>query len=118
MKTIETAETMYATEYPEEGYSPNLIWLGPNGSNCDEPGPKNACIIMDDTLLSGLKAGYIFELVGDGQRPSASYTLNAKPQSSFSGNCSFSTVSAGEIVRVAPDSGSQGRFTIAGSGGC
>lgn len=119
MKTIETAETMYANEYPDEGYSPNIIWLGPNGSDCENPGPRSACIISDEALLSGLKSGYIFELVGDGQKPSASYTLNAKPQSAgFSGNCAFSSGSSGEIVRVAPDGGSQGRISIATSSGC
>ena len=119
MRTIETAETLYSAEYPEQGFSPSLIWLGPDGSDCDRPGPKSACIIMDETLLSGLKGGYIFELLGDGKTPSASYTLSAKPESAgFSGNCSFTSGPSGEIVRATPDSGSQGRFSIGGSGGC
>lgn len=119
MKTVETAETLYSAEYPEEGFSPNLVWLGPNGSDCERPGSKNACIIMDETLLSGLKGGYIFELVGDGKKPSASYTLSAKPESTgFSGSCSFTTGPSGEIVRVSPDSGAQGRVSMGGSSGC
>jgi prepilin-type N-terminal cleavage/methylation domain-containing protein len=119
MKTIEYAETMYSSEYPEEGFSPNLVWLGPNGSDCEKPGPKSACIIMDETLLSGLKNGYIFELLGDGKTPSASYTLTAKPESAgFSGNCSYTSGPSGDLVRTAPDSGSQGRLSMGGSGGC
>lgn len=119
MKTIQTAETLYATQYPDEGYSPSLAWMGPNGSDCENPGPRGACIIMDETLASGFKSGYIFDLVGDGQRPSANYTLTATPQSTgFSGGCSFTSGQSGEIVRSSPDGSSQGRIAMGGSSGC
>jgi type IV pilus assembly protein PilA len=109
MKTIQTAEALYANNYPDEGFAPSLAKLGPNGSDCETPGPSNACIIMDETLASGMKNGYIFELLGDGKRPSADYSLTATPESvGFSGSCGFSSSQSGEIVRVSPNGRSGG----------
>ncbi|MGH9569590.1 MAG: prepilin-type N-terminal cleavage/methylation domain-containing protein [Candidatus Angelobacter sp.] len=116
MKTIQTAETLYALEFPEVGYAPSLARLGPNGSDCEKPGPTNACLIMDETLTGGLKSGYVFEIVGDGRTPSSDYTLTATPESAgVSGRCGFSSSQAGD-VSVIP-TGGQGRFAM-GAGGC
>lgn len=116
MKTIQTAQTLYSVLYPEVGYSPNLAWLGPNGSNCENTGPHNSCLIHDEALLSGLKSGYVFVIAGDGKTPSADYTLTANPISAgISGRCGFSSEQAGEIG-IVPQSGS-GHFTV-GSSGC
>jgi type IV pilus assembly protein PilA len=117
MKTIQTAETLYALEYPEVGYAPNLARLGSNGSDCEKPGPSNACLIMDETLTGGLKSGYVFEIMGDGKTPSADYSLTATPESAgVSGRCGFSSSQSGE-VNVIPTGGGQGRFAM-GSAGC
>jgi hypothetical protein len=120
MKTIQTAETLYTNNYPEEGFSPSLAKLGPNGSDCENPGPNNACIIMDESLTSGMKNGYIFELLGDGKRPSANYSLTATPESpGFSGSCGFSTSQSGDILRVSPNGSSGGsRLAMDGGGAC
>jgi prepilin-type N-terminal cleavage/methylation domain-containing protein len=120
MKSIQTAESLYTNSYPEEGFSPSLAKLGPNGSDCENPGPNNACIIMDETLTSGMKNGYIFELLGDGKRPSGAYKLTATPESAgFSGSCGFSSSESGEIVRVSPNGSSSGsRLAMEGGSGC
>jgi type IV pilus assembly protein PilA len=118
MRTIQTAETLYATEYPEEGYAPSLAVLGPNGSDCSTADSKHSCIIMDDSLLSGLKGGYIFEILGDGTKPTVSYTVTATPQSAAaSGRCSFGSNQTGTIFKV-PTSGGGGRFAIGSDGTC
>ena len=115
-RTIQTAETMYALLYSEVGYSPSLAWLGTNGSDCENTGPHNSCLIHDDALTSGVKNGYVFEITGDGTTPTASYTLSATPVSpGLSGRCGFSSGQSGEIA-ITSQSGS-GHFTV-GSSGC
>ena len=121
VKTIHTAEVMYNNTYPEVGYSANLANLGSNGSTCEKPTSTNACIIMDEALTSGLKSGYIFELVGDGNKPSASYSLSASPESSVSGRCSISSNESGEVHFSVPGSSVSGGGTRSlggGGGGC
>jgi len=120
LKTVETAQIMYANAYPEVGFSSSLTNLGTHGSNCENVGPKNACIIMDEQLTNGLKFGYIFELVGDGRSPSISYTVSATPESSgVSGRCAFSGSELGSITVVDATQGSGGKLSSGGpTGGC
>lgn len=116
MKAVQTAQTMYSILYPEVGYSPSLAWLGANGSDCENTGPHNSCLVRDEALTSGVKSGYVFEISGDGKTPSISYTLAANPISSgFSGRCGFSSGQLGDIS-VISQSGS-GHFTV-GTSGC
>src|ERR1700749_4023283 len=98
VKTIHTAEVLFYNNYPDVGYSSSLANLGSNGSTCEKPTSTNACIIMDDTLTSGMKSGYVFEIVGDGNNPTAAYTVTATPESSLSGNCGVSSSQGGEIT--------------------
>jgi type IV pilus assembly protein PilA len=117
MRTILTAETLYATEYPEVGYASSLAVLGPNGSDCSSPDAKHSCIIMDDALLSGLKSGYVFEILGDGNKPAGSFSVSATPQSSAaSGRCSFGSNETGSIFKI-PTSGG-GRIAVGTDGTC
>jgi prepilin-type N-terminal cleavage/methylation domain-containing protein len=104
VKTIHTAEALYASSYPDVGFSSNLPKLGSNGSTCEKPTSSNACILMDDALTSGLKSGYIFELVNDGNKPSLRYTVSATPESGATGRCVVSSDESGEL-----------HFTVAGS---
>ena len=114
MRTINTAESMYFNTYPDAGFADNLAKLGSNGSDCQNPGKTNSCLIADETLTSGLKGGYIFDLLGDGQLPSQAYTLTALPASKgTSGSCSFSSNQTGVIS--AQSSGPVGRFSLATS---
>ncbi len=96
MRAIQIAEAVYQSTYPAKGYSPSLANLGNNGSACETTSPTNACLI-DSVLASGLKDGYIFDLLGDGKTPDQSYTLTATPQSSASGPCTFSSDQSGGI---------------------
>src|SRR5581483_2159645 len=97
VKNVQIAETLYANTYPDVGYSGSLPNLGSHGSSCEKPTSTNACIIMDEALTSGLKSGYIFELVNDGKKPSLSYTISASPESSASGRCSVSSNESGDL---------------------
>jgi type IV pilus assembly protein PilA len=120
VKTINTAQLMYNDTFPEVGYSSSLANLGSHGSTCDKPTNTNACLIMDEALTSGMKSGYIFEIVGDGNTPTASYTVTAMPESGVSGRCNISSTQSGDIHLSLP-----GGTTTAGdksvgsaSGGC
>ncbi|HKF22738.1 MAG TPA: prepilin-type N-terminal cleavage/methylation domain-containing protein [Candidatus Angelobacter sp.] len=98
MRTINTAESMYYNAYPQVGYAGSLAELGSGGSSCESTSQSNACIIMDNTLTSGLKSGYTFDLASDGQIPSQGYMLTASPQSGpASGRCSFFSDQTGAI---------------------
>ncbi len=103
IKTIQTAEVMYNTTYPDVGYSGSLPNLGTHGSACETVSSTNACIIMDDALTSGLKNGFIFDLVGDGNIPDKSYSITAVPESSVSGRCRIIANQAGEMRFLSPN---------------
>jgi type II secretory pathway pseudopilin PulG len=118
MRTIHTAETMYSNSYPEVGYSSSLANLGSNGSDCTRPTSSNSCLIMDEALTSGLKSGYMFEIVGDGNKPTAGYTVNASPESGVSGRCSISSSEDGEMHFSVPGTANNGGRTLGGGGSC
>ncbi|HXA84322.1 MAG TPA: prepilin-type N-terminal cleavage/methylation domain-containing protein [Candidatus Dormibacteraeota bacterium] len=120
VKTINTAEFIYYNTYPAVGYSSNLANLGSHGSSCDNPTSTNACLIMDEALTSGLKNGYIFEIVGDGNKPTISYTVNASPESGVSGRCSITSSEGGDVRLSLPGGpASAGDKSVgSGSSGC
>ena len=119
MKTINTAEILYAQTYPDIGFTSHLPDLGANGSSCDTPDSRHACIIMDDALASGFKSGYVFELSGDGAKPSFSYTSSASPASAgVSGRCSFGSSQSGDITMIVLDGAGSSRFAVGSSGTC
>ena len=112
MRTVNTAEAIYYNTYPTAGYADSLAKLGGSGSTCENPSPAASCIIMDEVLTGGLKGGYRFELLGDGQVPAQAYTLTALPEfSGTSGGCAFTSSQSGEIA--AAPSGGGGRFSLA-----
>ena len=97
MRAVHTAEATYALNYPAVGFSASLINLGRNGSTCETVTSTNACLI-DDTLATGIKSGYVFDLTGDGATPDMMYNLTAVPVSNgYSGLCSFSSDQTGSI---------------------
>ncbi|HEX2331476.1 MAG TPA: prepilin-type N-terminal cleavage/methylation domain-containing protein [Candidatus Angelobacter sp.] len=118
LNAIRTAEFMYSEVYPEEGFAPTLVALGPNSTDCTHPSKNGACLLMDEELASGVKNGYLFELTADGTRPSTNFNVTGTPQAGgLSGRCSFSGGAAAD-VSVVPNSGEISRFQMAGSGGC
>jgi hypothetical protein len=70
--------------------------LGRNGSTCESTSPTNACL-LDNELASGLKNGYLFDLLGDSKMPDQSYTVTATPTSSNDGDCQFAMNQTGVI---------------------
>lgn len=119
VNTIHTAEVLFYNNYPDVGYSSSLANLGSNGTTCEKPTSTNSCLIMDDTLTSGIKSGYVFEILGDGNKPTASYTVTATPESSLSGNCSVSSSQGGEISYSTPGAPvKSGGLSVGGGGGC
>ncbi len=115
MHAIHTAEALYSDTYPQVGFAGNLADLGSRGTDCKNPGKSNACIIMDSALSGGVKSGYTFQVVGDGNVPDATYTVTATPQSpGSSGRCSYTSDQGGQI-RTVPN-GTASRFSSGGGG--
>jgi type IV pilus assembly protein PilA len=78
LRTIQSAETAYATTFPAVGFSATLVDLGGGtGAGCTAT-PAQACLI-DNVLASGNKSGYVITWSGDGLAPSVSYSINADP---------------------------------------
>lgn len=62
LRTINSAEIMYLTSYPNLGFTCNLTALGPpTGGNS---AGSTAAGMIDSTLASGVKSGYNFVLSG------------------------------------------------------
>jgi prepilin-type N-terminal cleavage/methylation domain-containing protein len=118
VKTINTAETLFSNSYPDVGYSSSMANLGSNGTSCDKTSSTNSCLLMDDALTSGIKSGYVFEIVGDGNKPSAGYTVNATPESSLSGRCTISSSESGDVRLSIPGAPATPARSVGGSGGC
>lgn len=120
VKAVDSAQAMYVNAYPEIGYASNLINLGPNGTTCEKPSSTAACLIMDESLANGMKSGYLFEIVGDGNKPSGAYVVSATPESSLSGRCTVSSNQGGELRLSIPGSTVTvgGRSVSNGGSGC
>jgi hypothetical protein len=75
---------------------------------------------MDEALTSGLKSGYMFDILADGNTPTASYTVTATPESAVSGRCNISSSENGDIHISLPGSpvSAGGRSVGASSSGC
>jgi type IV pilus assembly protein PilA len=78
LRTIQSAETAYATTFPSVGFSATLANLGGGGGAGCTATPAQACLI-DSILASGNKSGYVIVWTGDGLTPSVSYNINADP---------------------------------------
>jgi hypothetical protein len=72
LRTINTAQSVYAEEHPDRGFAPSLRDLGP------APGAE----LVDEVLASGLKSRYIITMLpgprSDGRIKN--YTVIARPQ--------------------------------------
>ena len=106
MRTIMTSEIVYSMTYPV-GFSANLPSLGDGGApgNCIPPAfptAGSACLI-DPSLASGTKSGYLFTYaVAGGGGLNSSYTLNADPLfSGVSGQRHFFTDDT-DVLRMNP----------------
>jgi prepilin-type N-terminal cleavage/methylation domain-containing protein len=84
LRTINTAEVAYTTSYPAQGYSANLVSLGPGGATCPAGGPVvGAACLIDNVLANGTKSGYVFTeagAVGIAGAALVTYETEATPQ--------------------------------------
>lgn len=112
---ITVAESIYNSTYPQAGYANSLARLGSLGNNCESVNASNACLI-DSKLSTGMKDGYLFEIIGDGNTPDTSYKLTGVPESSTSGgSCGFSSDQSG-AVHISTIHASSGGSRSAGAG--
>ena len=75
IRTINTSEVTYQTNYPTQGYANTLVKLGPSAA-CDNAG---ACLI-DSVLTAGTKSGYTYFMTsGSAAAPFGDYTVSAGP---------------------------------------
>ncbi len=101
LRTISTAETTYASTYPDTGYTCSLTDLGPPASG--SPITSSGAGILDSVLASGQKAGYIFNLQDCAGTPKANYTSTAAPITvGGTGTRAFCSATPG-VINYAPD---------------
>jgi type IV pilus assembly protein PilA len=97
VRSISTAETAYATTFPNLGYSAALADLGDGGSSVCAQTATQACLI-DSNLASGTKSGYVFTYANDGNTPSVAFIIQGDPTvRGSSGRRSFFSNQPGEI---------------------
>jgi type IV pilus assembly protein PilA len=104
LRAINIAQALYASTYPNAGFAPNLRQLGNNGSDCQSVTSSNACL-LDPSVASGFKSGYIFDMLGDANTPVGGYTATAVPADGVSGNCSYSTNATAQVTTLNQDTG-------------
>jgi len=78
LRTIQSAQTAFATTFPSVGFAGSLPALGGSGGAACVASSTQGCLI-DQVLAGGQKSGYNFSLTGDGLTPSVYYKLNADP---------------------------------------
>jgi hypothetical protein len=108
LRTINTAEFAYRSDYPLTGFARDLASLGPDGSSsCAKPTPERACLIDYRLSLAGSRPGrngYMFDL--QGSEDGHSYFVTAVPLvRSRSGSRSFCSLEDRDI-RVSGSGGS------------
>jgi hypothetical protein len=86
MRTILTAEVIYATSYPTVGYTCSLSSL--DGFGGGEPNEHQAMLI-NSGLASGKRYGFVFILSGCGAPPASSFHLTAAPNGNSLGRKAF-----------------------------
>ena len=81
LRTINTAEVTYNTNYPTIGFTGTLTQLGGTPATCATATgatSTTACLI-DNVLAQGTKSGYNFVVGGTTGTPAVTYTSSATP---------------------------------------
>jgi len=81
LRTINTAEVTYNTNYPTVGFTGTLSQLGGTPATCATATgatSTTACLI-DNVLAQGTKSGYNFVVGGTSGTPAVTYTSSATP---------------------------------------
>ena len=77
IRTINTSEVTYSTNYPDVGFTVTMTDLG--GAAPCTASKTTACLI-DTVLAAGQKSGYKFALAGgSGSVPEVTYTISGSP---------------------------------------
>lgn len=78
LRTLNSAQVSYNSTYPTVGFAGALSYLA--GTSCASvpPTSSTACLI-DSSLGSGTKSGYVFTLSGVSGAPASSYQFIATP---------------------------------------
>jgi hypothetical protein len=99
MRTILTAETTYATNYPRVGFTCSLSDL--DGFGGGEPNEHQAMLI-NSGLASGKRYGFVFALSECGGGSAASFRLSAAPNANTFGRKAFCADQSG-VIRSSED---------------
>jgi type IV pilus assembly protein PilA len=98
LRTINTAEVTYSTNFPTVGFSANLASLGGAGCTAATVATPAAACLVDQTLALGTKSGYVFTAAGAGGTPMTTYLSSAEPQTpNQSGTRDFCSDQSGVI---------------------
>lgn len=120
LRTINTSQVAYSTAYPNEGYAPSLLALGPpSGTGCAAPSSASACLIDSSLANAGTaaKAGYLFVITAPGPLPNMTYVAGAAATVfNQSGVKSFCSMEDGVIRYLIPTSQQTPVTTAAGCG--
>ncbi|MGB7726447.1 MAG: prepilin-type N-terminal cleavage/methylation domain-containing protein [Candidatus Acidiferrum sp.] len=79
LRTINTAEVTFSTNYPSVGFA-TLAALGGVASTCATTATSGAACLIDNVLATGTKSGYVFTVTDGAQTPIVTYTSLALPQ--------------------------------------
>ena len=110
LRTIVTAQVVYASMYPQKGFAPDLATLGPDPDDVAKSSPAHASL-LDESLgnpactagQSCTKSGFRFKLVPLCKQTSCKeFVAFAVPVASDTGTRSFCVTSDG-VIRFKPD---------------
>jgi len=105
LRTVNTAQVVYAATYPQRTYAPNLAALGPDPRDANAYSPQHAGLI-DASLANATcigdawctKSGYQFRITATCQlRSCKEYVIVATPVNTNTGTRSFCATSDGVI---------------------
>ena len=93
VRTINTAQVTFATNYPADGFT-SLANLGGNATTASNA----SALLIDSVLSAGKKSGYSFTSAAAGGAPNTSYTTTAVPSNvGTTGQRSFFSDQSGVI---------------------
>ncbi len=113
VRKIATAEVVYATAYPTQGYANTLINLG--GAVPCTPSINTSCI-LDSVLSSGNKSGYTFTAIGSnsGSTVNTAFVAGSSAQVfNLTGVRNFCIISDGVLRSLTPVAATPAAGTVA-----
>jgi prepilin-type N-terminal cleavage/methylation domain-containing protein len=114
IRTINTSEVTYSTNYPTLGYAPLLTTLGPGTGACDGTPAGGSCLI-DGTLAGGTKSGYKYFMTStSAAAPFGDYTVSAGPVTWQSTGSANFCATADAVIRSTKSLATQPTASITG----